>query len=173
MALPQAKILVCIAGREVRLRITGRASFASGPDFQTLVNELYQQGYRCFRIDMSECVLMDSTFLGLICGLGLKLRDAREPDAGVELLNPNPRLTELLESLGICAVVKVRQDPSERWELEATSATPSSAPTREDMARTSLEAHQTLMSLSPDNQMRFKDVVQFLAEDLKRLKQQT
>lgn len=170
MSLPPAKMFICICDPEVRLRITGRASFTSGPDFQTLVTELYQKGYRRFRIDLSECVLMDSTFLGLICGLGLKLRDALEPDAGVELLNPNPRVTELLESLGICAVVHIRHAPSERWDLQTVPQDNAVTPTLEDMARTSLEAHQTLMSLSPENQARFKDVAQFLAEDLKRIK---
>lgn len=170
MSLPPPKMLICICDEEVRLRIAGHANFTAGPDFQRLVTELYQKGYRRFRIDMSECVLMDSTFLGLICGLGLKLRNATEPNAGVELLNPNPRVTDLLESLGICAVVSIRHAPSERWELETVRREASTPPSREDMARTSLEAHQTLMSLSPENQARFKDVARFLAEDLKQLK---
>jgi hypothetical protein len=43
-------------------------------------------------------------------------------------------------------------------------------PTREQIKRTSLEAHQTLMAVHPDNIARFKDVTLFLAEDLKNLK---
>jgi hypothetical protein len=42
-------------------------------------------------------------------------------------------------------------------------------PTLEQITRTSLEAHQTLMAANPDNAARFKDVAQFLAEDLKNL----
>jgi len=42
-------------------------------------------------------------------------------------------------------------------------------PTHEQITRTSLEAHQTLMAMNPDNVARFKDVAQFLAEDLKNL----
>jgi hypothetical protein len=38
-----------------------------------------------------------------------------------------------------------------------------------ELARTCLKAHQTLMELNPANAQKFKDVAQFLAEDLKRL----
>lgn len=39
------------------------------------------------------------------------------------------------------------------------------------MARTSLEAHQTLMKINPANIPKFKDVAEFLAEDLKKLEE--
>jgi hypothetical protein len=42
-------------------------------------------------------------------------------------------------------------------------------PTHEQITRTCLEAHQTLMQVNPENATRFKDVTQFLAEDLKNL----
>ncbi len=42
-------------------------------------------------------------------------------------------------------------------------------PTHEQIARTSLDAHQTLMAMNPENVARFKDVVQFLAEDLQNI----
>jgi hypothetical protein len=38
-----------------------------------------------------------------------------------------------------------------------------------EVARTCLEAHRTLMELNPGNAQKFKDVAQFLAEDVKRL----
>jgi hypothetical protein len=41
--------------------------------------------------------------------------------------------------------------------------------TRADITRNCLEAHQTLMDIKPENVNKFKDVAQFLAEDLKRL----
>jgi hypothetical protein len=41
--------------------------------------------------------------------------------------------------------------------------------TRADVTRNCLEAHKTLMEIKPENVNKFKDVAQFLAEDLKRL----
>jgi len=49
-------------------------------------------------------------------------------------------------------------------------STPESiSPSHEQITRTSLEAHQTLMAMNPENVARFKDVAQFLVEDLKNL----
>jgi hypothetical protein len=53
---------------------------------------------------------------------------------------------------------------------DVKSSTPESInPSHEQITRTCLEAHQTLMSMNPENVARFKDVAQFLAEDLKSL----
>jgi hypothetical protein len=38
------------------------------------------------------------------------------------------------------------------------------------MTEACLEAHRTLMNVNPGNVAKFKDVTQFLAEDLKRMK---
>ncbi len=59
------------------VRITGRANFTSGPDFKTLLDELAQRGYGHLVLDLSECTLMDSTFLGVLAGFGLKLNPVR------------------------------------------------------------------------------------------------
>jgi hypothetical protein len=43
-------------------------------------------------------------------------------------------------------------------------------PSKIELKEASLEAHQTLMSICSDNVPKFKELTQFLAEDLKRLK---
>jgi hypothetical protein len=50
-------------------------------------------------------------------------------------------------------------------EPRASSA-PAPSPT--DLSRNCLEAHQTLMNINPANVPKFKDVAQFLEEDLKK-----
>lgn len=152
------------------VKIAGRANFAFSPDFKTLLAELVQKGYGHFIIDLTECVLMDSTFLGILSGFGLKLNPSAAPDkCGIELLNPNPRVTELLENLGALHLFKLSTGPLKLPE-DAESCVPESInPTHEQITRTSLEAHQTLMAVNPDNVARFKDVTQFLAEDLKNI----
>ena len=170
MSLQPAKLLVSVGEREVRLRITGRANFTCGPDFKNLTTGLLEKGYRRFVIEMSECVLMDSTFLGLLCGLALRLKESGNGLAGVELLNANPRVTDLLESLGITEIIKLGHAPMSVPETAEITPLCCGGHSREEMTQTSLDAHQTLRDLSPENAARFKDVVQFLAEDLKRLK---
>jgi hypothetical protein len=85
-------------------------------------------------------------------------------------LNPNARISELLESLGVLHLFKVSQGslnlPDHAEVHELTPACPS----KEEVTRACLEAHQTLMEINPENASKFKDVAAFLAEDLKNLK---
>jgi anti-sigma B factor antagonist len=170
MATPSAKMLVLICKSFACVKVVGRANFTYGPDFKTLLTELSRRGYSHFIIDLSECVLMDSTFLGILAGFGLKMNQNNAPDkAGIELLNPNTRITDLLENLGALPLFKTITGALQLPNDTQTLATNSPSPTKEQITRTCLEAHQSLMAVNPDNAVRFKDVTRFLAEDLKSL----
>jgi len=152
------------------IKIAGRANFASSPDFKTLLNELAQKGYRHFILDLGECVLMDSTFLGVLVQFGLKLNSSNKNNhPGIELFSPNARVTELLENLGALHLFKTISGKLSLPDDVKTTIPESIHPTHEQITRTSLEAHQTLMAVNPENYARFKDVTQFLAEDLENL----
>jgi anti-anti-sigma factor len=152
------------------LKISGRANFTTSPDFKTLLNELVQKGYGHFIIDLSECVLMDSTFLGVLAGFGLKLNPKAVPtERGIELLNAKPRVAELLENLGALHLFTVVNGELQLPDDVKVCTPESIHPSHEQITRTCLEAHQTLMKVNPENVARFKDVTQFLAEDLKSL----
>jgi anti-sigma B factor antagonist len=173
MNTPSAKLAVLIGKQFACIKISGRANFTSSIDFKTVVQELRDKGYTYFVLDLAECTLMDSTFLGLLAGFGLKMRGIPEncSDRGMVLLNPSPRITELLENLGVIDLFRTVQGVMD-LPPEAEAISPTFKPHgREEVTRACLEAHQTLSSLSPENAARFKDVTQFLAEDLKKIKQ--
>jgi anti-anti-sigma regulatory factor len=174
MSTTSAKLLVFASGHLACIKIAGRANFTSSLDFKTLIQELSDKGTTCFVLDLSECVLMDSTFLGVLAGFGLKMSPAQEQPAGrsIELLNPNPRISELLENLGVLHLFKVVTEVSPEMTKEVCERVPAGGPepTREEITRNCLEAHKTLMAIDPANVPKFKEVTQFLAEDLKKLK---
>src|SRR5437762_4507528 len=99
---------VAVTDQVALVKISGRASFNCSVDFKTLVYELRERGYRKFVLDLTECLIMDSTFLGVLAGFGLKLAEASGEKATVTLLNPNQRILDLLDNLGVarlfCAV---------------------------------------------------------------------
>ena len=167
-----AKISVCADEDFACVKIAGRANFNCGPNFKTLLDELGRSGRKRFVLDLSDCVLMDSTCLGLLAGFGMTIRrDAAQTGRSVELLNPNARVSDLLQNLGVVSLFKVAASALETPSDLETCPSESPSPTREEITRTCLEAHRTLMAVDPDNVPRFKDVAEFLAEDLKRLKQ--
>ena len=169
MSTPPGKLSVLVCKDFTCVRIAGRANYVSSPDFKTLLNELTGKGYRHFIIDLSECLLMDSTFLGVLAGFGLKMPPDKSGREGIELFNANARVAELLENLGALHLFKITSGALLLPDNVKTSTCQPVNPTHEEITRTCLEAHQTLMAVDPENVARFKDVTQFLAEDLKSL----
>ncbi|MEO5802409.1 MAG: STAS domain-containing protein, partial [Verrucomicrobiota bacterium] len=164
---------VAIFDDTVWIKISGRANFTSSMDLKKVVTELWERCYRRFVFEISDCVLMDSTFLGTMAGIGLKFAEAnqRGETCSIEIANPNSRLAGLLEDLGVAHLFKiVHVARREDGQFEPLSQNGTSAP-RVEVTRTCLEAHKILMGLNPENVSKFKDVTQFLAEDLKKLEQ--
>jgi len=167
MPAPSANLSVLVGKDFACIKISGRANFTSSPDYKTLLEELAHKGYRHFIMDLAECTLMDSTFLGVLAGFGIKLNP--DGEKGIELYNPNERVAELLENLGALHLFCVVNEPLQLPGVVKACTPESSNPTHEEITRTSLEAHQILMEVNPDNVARFKDVTKFLAEDLKTI----
>jgi anti-sigma B factor antagonist len=165
---------VAVLDHAAIIKVRGRANFTSSVSFKKLLGELQERGFECFILDLSECVTMDSTFLGVLAGTAVKLADGfEEPcpngQSHLRLLNPNQRVSDLLDNLGISHLFQTvsREGPAPgRFQ---TPVAQEITPSREELSRTCLEAHRTLMDINPDNIPKFKDVAQFLAEDLKRL----
>jgi anti-sigma B factor antagonist len=168
-----ANLSVWVTDDIVCIRIAGRASFHSSVDFKTLINNLRQKGHPRFVLDLSECQLMDSTFLGVLAGLGLKFNQQANgfPAPSIELLNPSPRISELLENLGIAHLFKQHEGRAPASDQPGSIAQIDCKPDRKEVSRTCLEAHKLLMEINPANVAKFKDVTKFLEEDLKKLEQ--
>jgi anti-anti-sigma regulatory factor len=168
MSVPISRLMVLAGEKFACIRITGKGDFTNSVEFTTLVRELRQKGYGFFVLDLSECALLDSTFLGALAGFGLKLSETEQEhcDQGIELLNPNAGIVESLETIGVSHLFKVTHGSF--TPAEPLAHTPIK-PSKEETTRACLEAHRTLMEINPANVARFKDVAQFLAEDLKKL----
>jgi len=172
MNAPSAKMLVLVAEKLSCIKIIGRANFNSSVDFKTLINELRRQGHSYFVLELSECMLMDSTFLGVLAGFGLKLAESGGEKPTVTLLNLNQRILDLLENLGVAHLFCMLQG-TEPLSQKCREVRPADGVrSKLETARACLEAHEILMNINPANIPKFKDVTRFMAEDLKRLEAQ-
>lgn len=169
MTAPTANLMVLVGERFACVKVAGRANFANAVDFKTILTELVVKDFPCIVIDLSDCQLMDSTFLGVLAASGVRMIPAEGEciKQAIELRNANERLLELLENLGVLHLFKTfdGQLPDCQQIKSETCQ-----PTREAITQASLEAHQTLMDINPDNVAKFKDVTRFLAEDLEKLR---
>jgi anti-sigma B factor antagonist len=169
MSQTAANLMVALFDGVVGVKVAGRANFTCSVDLKKVVQALSERGYSRFVLDLTDCLLMDSTFLGVLAGIGLKFGQGNgtHPQP-VELLNPNPRIADLLENLGVAHLFKIITDCKPMSE-DFKPIEPAASADRAEVTRTCLEAHRTLMDINPNNVQKFKDVAQFLTEDLKNI----
>lgn len=165
------KLSVCVTDQTVFLRVEGPGNMHCSPDFKRVILELAQKGRTDFIIDLSRCPTTDSTFLGVLIGLVVKGPPPgwKGPWPQLRFYQPTERVRSQIENVGISGYLKL----AEGVEPPTAPFTPvegaAAGPSKLEKAKTSLEAHQTLMEANPANVPKFKDVVQFLAEDLKKV----
>jgi anti-anti-sigma regulatory factor len=178
-----SKILVARSADLGFVKVVGRGSFQNSGCLKAFYQQLLKEGVTRFVVDLDACTYLDSTFLGILLGLGLKLREAG--NGLLHILNANPRNLELLKNLGLDRLINIEgngadglrggvrgggksQDPGNLNGVkeEHLEEIPCPVPTRAEAAPTILEAHQNLMEFDPRNVPKFKDVVEFLREDL-------
>jgi anti-anti-sigma factor len=171
MNVATAKLSICVTSQAVFLQVDGPANFNSSPNFKRVILELAQKGRVQFVIDLRKCPMMDSTFLGVLIGLVVKGPPAgwTAPWPQLALYQPSQRVLGLFDNLGVGSHFKI----ADQIELPAESFAPvapaEATPSKLEQTITSYEAHQALMEVNPDNVPKFKDVVQFLAEDIKKM----
>ena len=170
MGASSSNLSVCVAAPVVFIKVCGRANFGSSVNFKTLIYELWQRGCTQFRLDLTDCLIMDSTFLGVLAGFGLKLAEspAQTNPPRITLQNPHARIRDLLENLGIAHLFKIVTESNPAPQKLEPVGQETGNPSKEELSRTCLEAHETLMAIDPANIPKFKDVAKFLAEDLKK-----
>ena len=107
---------------------------------------------------------MDSTFMGILAGLSTAVA---KNSGDVVLRNLGEKNLFLLRMLGLLHLVKVDSvPPSPESPVEATPL--EQASDKREMTQTMINAHEALIDAAPDNIVKFKDVLAYLKEDLKR-----
>ena len=169
MPASSSQLLVAVEGARAIVKVCGRASFTCSAGFKSLVYDLRARGYRSFMLDLTECVIMDSTFLGILARFAQRLSEGGPNAGSLVLLNPSVRILDLLDNLGVAPLFNVERgmDPLARHCEQV--APPATGDEKIAAARAALEAHETLMELNPANVPKFKDVTRFMAEDLQKL----
>jgi len=161
-----AKITIWAGDNFACIKIAGRADLHSSIDFKNLVNELRSRNCSQLILELSDCPLMDSTFLGVLSGFGLRV-GGEQGGEKISLLNPNARIADLLETLGVLHLFRVENGPLPQPAGAEPRDLTTSTPSKRDLTGTCLEAHETLMKIDPANVPKFKEVAQFMAEKLR------
>lgn len=127
------------------------------------------QGVDHIVIDLSKCTGMDSTFMGAMAGIAMKL--AKLPNGKMDVANPGDRNRSSLEDLGLDVLMDIDPQNAE-WknqdaELESKLMPCEEASEGIQKAPHVLEAHKKLCEADGRNTEKFGTVLEFLEAEVK------
>jgi anti-anti-sigma regulatory factor len=160
MASTPGQTTVVVEGDTAYVAVTGRACAEGARDFKRFVEGRRAEGIGRVVLDLSRCILMDSTFSGVLAGL---VTGDGTPRLRFVLVSPNDRVTDLLDNLGVLPLMGVVALSEGRGPSGAPEVLPASAPDRQGDAECCLDAHRLLMTLRPENVVRFATLEKYLA----------
>jgi anti-anti-sigma regulatory factor len=162
-----SSIQVGVRGPTVWVKVEGRGSFLNSGNLKEFAREMLDRGYREFVIDLADCAMMDSTFMGTMASIALRLKELGH--GHLHIVHCGNRSQQLLSGLGLDQIFDIHSDGAHAPECDALEqATRDQAPhsRKREEAETMLEAHEALCEAAPENIFRFKDVLDFLRQDL-------
>ena len=171
---PAQGISVGCTDNRVYVRIVGRGTFQNSQPLRQFALHELDQGHQQFVVDLSHCLGMDSTFLGVLAGIGLRLRERAGP-AAMHIINISPRNLDLLQTLGLnrLFILNSTAPPplaeTDYHLLPDTDLTRLAHPVNKDeTAGLMIEAHDNLVRADDRNEPKFRELIRFLREAIER-----
>lgn len=161
-------VYATVRNQIVWLRVQGKGTFQISAGLKEYTRRMIQRGHRTFVVDLGHCEIMDSTFMGTLAGLALRLREVGS--GSLSVIDANARNSQLLENLGLDhlfgfslpeGVTPLRSVATTDRPL---AITPGRVP-EEEHKKTMLDAHEALVEASPENEAKFRDVLDLLKQE--------
>ena len=160
--------------RTAVIRVEGRGSFKISPPMKQFIHQVINtKSADRILIEMSKCSGMDSTFMGVVAGIACYIKS--KPAVSFKLINLSEKNKKLLVTLGVDRVVEYSMSALAEEQAILNQLNDSSRTLEADMsdkldaAKTTLEAHETLVDINPDNLRKFKSVLEYLTDDVRNL----
>ena len=152
----------------VCIRVQGKGSFQNSTGIKDFATAMIQRGYREFVVDLANCPVMDSTFMGTLAGVAQRLLGIGQ--GGLYVINANERNIDLLDGLGLNQIISLNGKEAEIFsgEFAADDQLPAAPTDKRAVTETMISAHQALVDADPENLCKFKDVLDYLKQDLRR-----
>lgn len=154
----------------VIVRVNGRATFKTSPNLRHVFEKTRDQDPPPrYVFDLDNCTTMDSTFMGTLASIGIHQR--RHHGLNPIVTNIQPHVRQLLAGLGLKYILDMRSDEDGGPpEPSADQFQGAEAPEQSMLDRIlmMIEAHEKLVDVDSENEVKFEGVLQSLRESLKR-----
>lgn len=163
----QNQILVGKSDKFSWIRCEGKGSFANSPQMKHWAETHVTEGRHTVVIDLELCTGMDSTFMGTMAGIAMRL--AKLPDGVLQVTGANDKNRNSLEDLGLSMLLEI--EPKEaawqnninriRESLKVNLVAPSL-----DQTQHVFDAHKLLCEADESNDEKFSTVLDVLEAEL-------
>lgn len=123
-------------------------------------------------VDLEFCATMDSTFMGTLASIALHQR--QKDGSAMIALNVNDHVRRLLDMLGLKYILNIRKSNHDALTeaAEGKRFTPANAPeiSKLDRIVMMIEAHERLVDVDSNNEIKFEGVLKGLRQSLDREK---
>jgi anti-sigma B factor antagonist len=160
-----SSILVSADNKTVWIKVEGKGSFLNSGGMKEFSKKMVSRGHREFVVDLKNCPVMDSTFMGTLAMIALRLREIGQ--GSLRVVNLNERNHDLLTNLGLDQLFTLGGNEDAEAGANAAQKPLGGEPTgKTAQAQTMLEAHEALVEADSANLTKFKDVLEYLKQDL-------
>ncbi|MEJ6571678.1 MAG: STAS domain-containing protein [Akkermansiaceae bacterium] len=151
------------------IRCDGKGSFLNSPMLKDWCEQEVANGTTCLVVDLAGCKGMDSTFMGTMAGLAMRLM--KLPEGKLQVAEPGDRNRKSLEDLGLDVLMQI--DPADAlWRSHISDVRDNLKPCeliqdKVDQAPHILESHRKLCEADEGNTQKFGTVLDFLEAEVK------
>ncbi|MGC6467685.1 MAG: STAS domain-containing protein [Akkermansiaceae bacterium] len=148
------------------IRVNGRGTFQISPLIKEALEQEASSGWPDYVIDLEECPGMDSTFMGTLAGIGMRLQKLKE--GRLSILGTDAKNRNSLEELGLDYLMEIEPE-GRAWEgrLDEIRAGLNQFFGEEENSGEDhiLESHENLCEADSSNQERFKTVLEVMGSN--------
>lgn len=162
-------ISTCILHDVLWLTVDGRGSFQNSPELKSLVRQGVDDGKSRMVLDLIRCSGMDSTFMGMLSCVAVRLEDA---GGSLNVVNAGAKNGGLLRGLGLDEVFSVEDGTGPagngaggavaNFAGAPMAEVPKVPCTKHDQRSICLEAHEALAAIKESNAEKFRDVINLM-----------
>lgn len=149
------------------IRCEGKGSFSNSPQMKQWAETHVAAGGRCVVVDLEFCTGMDSTFMGTMAGIAMRL--AKLPDGVLQVTGANEKNRNSLEDLGLSMLLEIEPENTV-WRADTDAIRQSlkvhTVAGEVDRTQHVFDAHKELCKADDSNDEKFSTVLDVLEAEL-------
>lgn len=149
------------------IRPEGRGTFSESPVIKAFVESSLEEGHTSFVIDLEACPGMDSTFMGMLAGLGIGFR--KNKSGSVSVVGTSDKTRASLKELGLQHLMAIEPEEGSwvgRLEEARADLIGLNFKSEGDQEAHIRKCHEDLCIADEDNLDRFKTVLEMMGSEM-------